>query len=168
MKAIFYLLVFACNFIGCHKADTLPVNFNNDSDGSYLLLHDSIKVEFDSLLRWWVNDSVMNVIDRNFDSYKESLVCLISDTSVISTCITCKKSTIRKGDLAFIILDKTRSIPYARLFRVQFDFISKECPVPIGILDYIEGNRNKVKEKLGEFYGVSVECEVLLKSPQSN
>jgi hypothetical protein len=61
-----------------------------------------------------------------------------------------QEAEIKKGDVAYLLLDKAlppnEGIPFYDLFQIQLDFY--ECKYPFGLFDYIDENRNMVSQKV--------------------
>ena len=79
--------------------------------------------------------------DRSLINVAES----ISDTTDLDRDICSKKKNLRKGDLAFILLYDSKYIAPAHDLGMQFDVFDNDCRFPCGLLDYLEDNRELVK-----------------------
>lgn len=79
--------------------------------------------------------------DRTLINVAES----ISDTTDLVRDICSKKRNLRKGDLAFILLYDSNYIAPAHDLGMQFDAFDNDCRFPCGLLDFLEDNRELVK-----------------------
>ena len=79
--------------------------------------------------------------DRTLINVAES----ISDTTDLARDICSKKRNLRKGDLAFILLYDSNYIAPAHDLGMQFDAFDNDCRFPCGLLDFLEDNRELVK-----------------------
>lgn len=80
---------------------------------------------------------------------KDELIKAIANKVILADSVCTKEAPLRIGDIAFIFIDNEFDIPYSSLFQVWFDVI--ECEYTLGILDYVEEERNVVIEKLKSY-----------------
>ena len=118
-----------------HQSDTLLIEF----DGGIHILWDN------------VNDNIIK--DDNYDSLSQkpiniNIVNAISDTTFVSENVCSKHSSLKKGDIAFILLVRLNQIAVARDFEMQFDYGEENCPYFYGLLDWVEEYREYIKETL--------------------
>ena len=98
-----------------------------------------------------IKDSLSMHLRRHFDEYKFELVNAISETSSTHISACYKQNQIRKGDIAFMILEDIRNIPLSEVFQVQFDVYEANCRYPVGLFYHIEENRELVRKQTYEF-----------------
>ena len=67
-----------------------------------------------------------------------------------------KEKPLRKGDVAFLYLQKTLNIPLFQCFYIQFDVFEKKCTYPSDLLNYVEEYRTEVQQKLRTYLGKSL------------
>lgn len=80
--------------------------------------------------------------------FKQEMCDLITDTTSQHIKDCTNEVILTKGDVAYIVLDQTTSIPFAILF-IQMDVISNDCGThEDGLFDYIHRNRIMVAKKL--------------------
>lgn len=72
----------------------------------------------------------------------------INDTTDLHHSICSKASSLKKGDIAFILLYESKYVLPARDLGMQFDYYENDCIFPIYLLDYLEDNRELVVKKL--------------------
>ncbi len=150
-----------CSIFKCSEADhTSNVESDvvsetaNEEDGMATHQPDTILIEFDGGINiLWdnVNDTIIK--DENYYSLSQepiniNIVNAISDTSIVSNHVCSKHSPLRKGDVAFLTLCKLQHIYPAKDLHYQFDVFDKDCEYPYGMLDYLEDNRELIKEAI--------------------
>lgn len=75
----------------------------------------------------------------------------ISSTEVITNSICGKNKSFKKGDIAYIFLRENRLISDYKCLHRQFDVYSS-CVYPEQLLNYIEENREFVKNNVKDCY----------------
>lgn len=78
----------------------------------------------------------------------DDVIYSINDTTDLHYSICSKASSLKKGDIAFILLYESKYVFPARDLGVQFDYFENDCIFPIYLLDYVEDNRELVVKKL--------------------
>ena len=99
-----------------------------------------------------VRDETFNKLKANKKAIKPQLYSMISSDSVIVLNVCFKKGVVRKGDMAFNLLDALYNVPYAAAFKQKFDLIYPPCTVPDGLYDFIETNRDSIGPWLRTYY----------------
>lgn len=99
-----------------------------------------------------IRDEAFNNIKANKKAIKPRLYNMISSDSVIVLNVCFKKGVVRKGDMAFNLLDALYNVPYDAAFNRKFDLIYPPCTVPAGLYDFIEENRDSIGPMLRTYY----------------
>lgn len=164
MKKIpFILLLLISIFIQCKEKGSEEKKVQNvieDNQYHETYTSDTITVEFDGgvkLLWDMINETIVE--DSNYYTLKDSpidktVVNSISDTTNLHIPLCSKTGYLRKGDLAFIILWEIHpTVAHVGLER-YFDTLESfpECKYPDGLFDYLEDNRDIIKERILEKY----------------
>lgn len=116
--------------------------------------NDTLLIEFDGGIRiLWdnVNDTIIK--DENYYSICQkpiniNIVNAISDTSFVSENVCTKHSSLKKGDIAFILLEYSGKITTASFSGQQWDVLCIPCLYPCNQLDWVEDNREYIKETI--------------------
>ena len=91
-------------------------------------------------------DSLFNKIISDFENNKYVLINKLADTSETKA-MTCHKNLV-VGDLAFLIIDKVKQLPFFEITKVQCDHFTNECPYPEGYFEVIGRDRIKIKKEV--------------------
>ena len=154
-----------CSIFKCSEADhTSNVESDvvsetaNEEDGMATHQPDTILIEFDGGINiLWDNVNETIIIDEYYYSLSQepiniNIVNAISDTSIVSNHVCSKHSPLRKGDVAFILLEYSHKIITHQLFNYQWDVLSDTCLYFYGQLDWVEENRDILKETILKEY----------------
>ncbi len=116
---------------------------------------------FDNVSFYWDNSTSRIVEDKHFkqvfDEFsinQKRIAALITDTTKTSAkiCGSDKvKDNLLLGDLAFLLIDKIKKLPYAYVFNMQFDVLAADCEYPVGLYYYINNNRYQVMKKVSAY-----------------
>jgi hypothetical protein len=163
-KTVFLLFVTAVSLMACKKSSVREERSDRSTEKNTervvkdaLVKDPLIEISTKMLVHWDAEeerirqDSLFMHLSRNFEDYKFELINSISDTSSTRVSACYKQNQIRKGDIAFMVLSEVRDIPLFKVFRVQFDVYDVNCRYPEGLFDYIEENRELVKNQTYEF-----------------
>lgn len=115
-------------------------------------LGDGIMVSWNRYTSGIQEDSAFAYTKANIERLKFMLVEKIRDTTLTDIKICDFRENLKKGDLAYLLLERTLDggIPFFVVFHMQLDVY--ECsPYPIGFFDYIDDNRGMVSEKVLEY-----------------
>ena len=120
--------------------------------------NDTLLIEFDGGIRiLWdnVNDTIIK--DENYYSICQkpiniNIVNSITDTTFVSNNVCTKHSSLKKGDIAFILLEYSGKITTASFSGQQWDVLCIPCPYPYNQLDWVEDNREYIKETILDKY----------------
>lgn len=63
-------------------------------------------------------------------------------------CLGCDNQSLSLGVLTFLYCNTYEHFPFYTMFGMQFDVWEEGCPYPVGLLDYLENNRNTLKESV--------------------
>lgn len=99
-----------------------------------------------------LRDDTFAKLKANKKAIKPELYSLIQNDSVIVMDVCFKKGVVRKGDMAFNLLDALYDVPYAAVFKRPFALIYPPCTVPDGLYDFIEENRDSIAPMLRAYY----------------
>lgn len=145
-KSLFLLLfLYSCS-LNTNKDNTK--NIVTESNGL-------IKVYFNNtrFILWnKINNKILE--DSNYifflhdKSLHNNLIQSICDTNNLKVQVCFKEKELKKGDIAYIMLDRIYKIPLFNVFNRQFDAYNLNCEYPIDLFNYIENNRLEVKNKL--------------------
>ena len=111
----------------------------------------------DIILKWEVYNNRFEKDDfyQKIKENSKNLIFLkksISDTTNLGIRICSKEKLLRKGDIAFLYLQDIGKIPLYHCLKIQFDVFEQRCPFPDGLLDYVENNREIVKNEIIRCY----------------
>jgi len=145
LSVFFIGLLISC---GKYARDNVAYSLEDRGD-KILICIDSIKVNWSKEKSEIIKDSLYN---ETISSKKKKdfifLARLITDisTSDISYCKTNKR--LKKGDLAFILIDKVYGLPYYQITGMQCDYFENGCPYPVGLFEAINKDRNKTRDNV--------------------
>lgn len=140
------------------KTESATTETGNEKDEIVSHQPDTLQIEFDGGIQiLWDNVNDKIVKDENYHSLTQkpiniNIVNSITDTTFVSNNVCSKHSSLKKGDIAFILLMKSGQIAIARDFNMQFDCGEENCPYLYGILDWVEENREHIKETILDKY----------------
>ncbi|MBI3134971.1 MAG: hypothetical protein HYZ14_09900 [Bacteroidetes bacterium] len=125
-----------------HSPDTLIREIELSKD---------LKISWDNNTHKIAHDAKWFKIENNPAKYKQTLIALITDTTqtLAYGCPTIR--FLRKGQLAFLILDELNSIPYFEVFGVQFDVFIEGCEYPFDLIEYLLKEREMVQAKVNAY-----------------
>ncbi|WP_392564865.1 hypothetical protein RHO13_05775 [Orbus wheelerorum] len=112
-----------------------------------------VKLDDDIILKWdVVSDQLIeneNYINISTDKNKiKTIVNSICNDEDLGIKVQTKKENLKKGDVAFLYLIRTRKIYLFSCLKVQFDVYDKNYKYAYGLLDYIEEYRLEVQNKV--------------------
>jgi hypothetical protein len=137
---------------------SLIVNVANTQDNSNIILIELTK----SVYINWDNASHTIVEDELFFELKKKpnsmLLECMRDTT-LTKAIICgvnslsneEQQVMKKGDLAFLVLDKIYDIPYYAVLEVQLDSFSCLCKHPDYLIYLLNKNRSDYVNKIRDF-----------------
>jgi len=111
-------------------------------------LNSQIIINWDNKKFKIVVDSNYRQIEDNIEKYMLLLIDKIKDTSLTNAKVCGYDNNLSTGQIAFLLLDKIKKIPYAFVFDYKFDLFSDGCKFPIGFIDFILEEREIVSEKV--------------------
>lgn len=167
MKTLSFLLLFILMGVcKCSDVQTSRIESNmasktvSEEDKTLTHQSDTLQIDFEggiSLLWDKVNDNIIR--DSNFYSLSQkpiniNIVNAIVDTTFVSENVCSKHSSLKKGDIAFIFLMRSHQILIGHDFNMQWDVIRNHCPYFCGLLDWVEDNREYIKEVILKKYFV--------------
>lgn len=140
------------------KTESATIETGNEKDEIVSHQPDTLQIEFDGGIRiLWdnVNDTIIK--DENYYSICQkpiniNIVNAISDTSFVSENVCTKHSSLKKGDIAFILLEYSGKITTASFSGQQWDVLCIPCLYPCNQLDWVEDNREYIKETILDKY----------------
>ncbi len=94
-------------------------------------------------------DDTFKKMEAKFEDYVDELLLLLTDTTMTSFELCRKEGFLRHGDFAWMLLRELRKIPKDCPIR-RFNTIKGMCPYPVGLLDYMEENREEAAKDLRE------------------
>ena len=155
MKCTLLLLVFS----------TIVLNHCNSQSPAFTAVKEpeviTIPFSDDISLQWDVASQQL-LQNTNYQRYQEDskaitlLLNSITDTTNLKVMVCSKEKPLRKGDVAFLYLQKTLNIPLFQCFYIQFDVFEKKCTYPSDLLNYVEEYRTEVQQKLRTYLGKSL------------
>ena len=155
MKCTLLLLVFS----------TIALNHCNTQSPTSTAVKEpeviTIPFSDDISLQWDVASQQL-LQNTNYQRYQEDseaitlLLNSITDTTNLKVMVCSKEKPLRKGDVAFLYLQKTLNIPLFQCFYIQFDVFEKKCTYPSDLLNYVEEYRTEVQQKLRTYLGKSL------------
>ncbi len=116
-----------------------------------------IEVINDKYLNWdnckyeIVKDKFWIELKKDYLSNKVEYIELIEDTTNTDAYICGLRKNLVKGDIAFLIVDEVENIPYAYVFKTQWDVFYLNCKYPGGLFSSLNNNRYHFKSKLLEY-----------------
>ena len=154
-----------CCIFKCSEADlTSKVESDvvsetaNEEDGMATHQPDTILIEFDGGINiLWDNVNETIIIDEYYYSLSQepiniNIVNAISDTTFVSESVCSKHSSLKKGDIAFILLFYSFEFLDYMDFGMYFDCLTDTCLYFNGQLDWLEHNRGYIKERILKKY----------------
>jgi hypothetical protein len=121
----------------------------DDTDSVLLIrLSDDISIHWNNKSQDIVNDALLSSIRASFTDIKQNLVDQILNTSVTPARICSTKRNLVVGDMAFLLIDKIKDVPFFQVFGIQCDFFERDCKYPYGMFDYMNNYREEAKSKL--------------------
>lgn len=99
-----------------------------------------------------VQDDVFLKLKANKKNIKFELYDLVADATPLGFEACFRKGIIKKGDVAFYLLDVMYDIPYEGAIGKKFPDFLLSCTPPVGLYDYIDANRDQVSKSLRAFY----------------
>ena len=146
----FVVFVITCSF--SHKQEQNLLN--NSCSTPEKVKQDTIRVEFgNKFLLYWdcVNHKIIE--DENYFAILKnknnirSMAYFIANQEVVCDFVCSKETALKKGDVAYLFLNRNRFIYTFECLRMQFDWFD-DCWYPVALLDYIENNRDLVFQKV--------------------
>lgn len=131
--------------------DNFTNNTSNSANNVLVELSSDIKFTWDSANKIIVKDSLFKSIRKDYPSKKIKIIELIKDSKATSLKVCSQNLTLRKGDLAFLLIEEFELIPYFEIFKLQFDVYEQNCPFPLGLSEYINNNRVEVYSKVKDY-----------------
>jgi hypothetical protein len=113
----------------------------------------SIEISKNVIIEWNASSEMLiknndyKRIAINFSEYSEEILEALSDTTLTRFKVCGKTTNLRKGDFAWMLLRELRMIPKSCSIR-SFDTYGGMCFFPVGLLDYMEENRQEVAQGL--------------------
>ena len=141
------------------KTESATTETGNEKDEIVSYQPDTLQIEFDGGIHiLWDNVNDMIIEDENYHSLTQkpiniNIVNAITDTTFVSNNVCSKNSSLKKGDIAFILLMISGHIAIANDFHIQICTKELEdCPYFDGVLDWVEEDREHIKETLLDKY----------------
>jgi len=75
------------------------------------------------------------------------LVDRLTDTTTVDITNACKQTRLRRGDLAFFLINDIEQIPYHTVTKSQWCVFGTCSVLPMGFLEYLEVNRSKFQNQ---------------------
>ncbi|GAA0876020.1 hypothetical protein GCM10009118_24300 [Wandonia haliotis] len=145
------------------KEDSLNLNAMNQKgmesgkDSIVLVqLVEDISINWNNQSYSIMEDELFSSVVAVFSKKQKRIIALISDTTISEAKACSIDRNLLVGDLAFLLINKIKKLPYFEVLGVQWDFLEDNCKYPFGLFDYINNYRNEVEKKV-EFYLISKE-----------
>lgn len=159
-KIVIFLLLnmfTVCNVYKCNDTDNIS---KEESEKASETIHqpDTILIEFDGGIHiLWDNINDRIIKDENYYIATQkpiniNIVNAISDTTFVSESVCSKHSSLKKGDIAFILLFYSFEFLDYMDFGMYFDCLTDTCLYFNGQLDWLEHNRGYIKERILKKY----------------
>lgn len=114
--------------------------------------HETIRVKWKNglTLDWSLQNQEFTAVSDSCktDSCLQLWAEVIPDTTLTDATICSLDGRLSAGDLAFLWVEKVKSIPFFKVFQVQWDAFEMNCEYPVGFWDYVQAHRAEVKEKV--------------------
>ncbi|MDJ1501235.1 hypothetical protein [Xanthocytophaga agilis] len=161
MKNILYTSVLAL-LLSCSSSssdvsvDSVYVHTRNQLkivNGVILIeLPNGVSFNWDNDCSRIVEDSLYRSLVTTFSTKQHSTIRLILDSTITSARVCAFDKNLLVGDLAFLLIDKIKGIPYALVLNVQFDVFQADCYYPVGLFSYINKYRSEVYKKVELYF----------------
>ncbi|MDJ1501210.1 hypothetical protein [Xanthocytophaga agilis] len=157
MKKILYTSMFAL-FMSCSssRSDISTDSVNVDTgyqveivNGIILIeLPNGVSFNWDNECSRIVDDSLYRSLITTFSTKQHSTIKLILDTTITPARVCPFDKNLLVGDLAFLLIDKIKGIPYLKALDVRFDSFQADCYYPVSLFAYINNSRHEVYKKV--------------------
>ncbi len=119
-------------------------NRNLDEAQENVDIPDPIRVHIGSNDLEWSNSQsdFVNFVPLALDSIS---LDLLDDTTLTCCRMLVYENELTKGELYFLYLCKSYSIPFAKVFGIQLDVLLENCPYPYGLIEYFQSDRENIK-----------------------
>lgn len=149
---------------------TLVMYFILLSASAFCQEENTVLIEINNCVKFrWSNDDFCIVKDNLFYETKEKIndleLCLLDGICdrKKTPALMCgmnyrrnnKKRNLKKGDLAFLMLDEIYNIPYYKVFDVELDSYDGLCKYPDFLIYVLDKNRGCFKNKLEMYLKMS-------------
>jgi hypothetical protein len=98
-----------------------------------------------------VNDVLYKKLVVRFKNDKSYLIEQISNITKTSAIACGKKEALVIGDLAFLLLDKIKGLPFFAVTGFQCDSFKPGCAYPVGYFEIIKAHRLEIAEKVKNY-----------------
>jgi hypothetical protein len=102
-----------------------------------------------------VEDALFRKIVYRFKSNEAYLADQITNLTQ-TPAIACGKDKLVIGDLAFLMINKIKHLPFFKITNVQCDSFETGCPYPNGYFDVIRKDRIRIKERVKHYLSINV------------
>lgn len=159
-KIVIFLLLnmfTVSNVYKCNDTDNISKE-ESEKAGETIHQPDTILIEFDGGIHiLWDNINDRIIKDDNYYIATQkpiniNIVNAISDTTFVSESVCSKHSSLKKGDIAFILLFYSFEFLDYMDFGMYFDCLTDTCLYFNGQLDWLEHNRGYIKERILKKY----------------
>lgn len=154
MYSCLLTLLFSCSLFQHGK--TVTTMTDKTEQFITIQLSETIWIHWDNRSHRIASDSLLGFIAMNFSEMQQTITKQILDTTGTPAIACNANRNLVVGDIAFLLVDEVKRIPYFQVLGVQFDAFNFECSYPHGLFTYISEDREMVKRKV-EFYLASKE-----------
>ncbi len=140
---LFSLLTISC---GNKESDKQPVALEKNT--ILIDLGDSFKFNWNSHEKIIIDDSLLDKIKKNYNKKRNILIDKISDKTSTSYIICGSNQKLKKGDFAFLLIDRIENIKYFDVFGIQMDTFIIGCHYPEHLIEFIDNERLFIQKKL--------------------
>ncbi len=148
IKSFIKLFLFSLWIISCgHKENNKQIVVSENKN-ILIDLGDSFKFNWDSDKKIVVSDFLLDEIKKDYNKKRNVLINKINNESSTNHMICGSNQKLKKGDLAFLLIDKIENIKYYEVFGIQMDTFITGCYYPEYLIKFINNERDFIQKKL--------------------
>lgn len=129
---------------------------NNDqqpTSDTCVLIHfkDSLSVTWSNTTSTIKKDTLFNILCRNFQKNESYFIAQINNLELTSAEACNKKTRLVKGDIAYLVIDQIKMLPFFEITGMQCDVFYAGCPYPDGFFQTIDQKRSEIAVKVERY-----------------